>query len=431
MARPEKRKVDYFPHQLQNGKTLFMLESEFGNDGYAFWFKLLELLGQSDNHYYDCNEKANKMYLASRAKVDVETADKILDILSDLKAIDQELWREHKIIWSQNFVDNIADAYKRRNSKVPSKPCFNENGKLISKQLYNDPTEYLTIIKHNFSVNMRQSLKGYKVGNWENLVGYSLKDLVKRLEETMPEGCNWQNYLDGELHIDHIIPISAFNFTDPEDNDFKCCWALDNLQLLTAKDNMIKGNRLAEILPVNQNGELLQQNQCNNSENQPPQELLQQNQCTNHILNYTKLNDIKLNETKPQEIIVEDIKKEKVKKNFDLKSIPYQLAYYLRGKVKEGNKAFIIKGEEQLQNWAYDFDLMIRIDKREPKEIAYIIKFATEDSFWSGNILSASKLRIQYAQLWKKSKGKYDSSKPIDIGNILKKEEAIIEKRNV
>jgi hypothetical protein len=302
MARPEKRKVDYFPHQIKNGKTLFVLESEFGNNGYAFWFKLLEILGQSDNHYYDCNEPGGKRFLVAKVKIDEEIVDKMLEILYDLKAIDQELWREHKIIWSQNFVDNVADVYKRRNCEIPLKPCFNENGELMST----------------------------------------------------------------------ITPPPSIN---------------------------------VNINPTET----------------PPQELMSRKSNNNDILNYIKLNETKLDETK----------KITVKKNFDLKSIPYQLAYYLTGKIKEGNKAFIIKGEEQLQSWAYDFDLMIRIDKREPKEIAYIIKFATEDSFWSGNILSASKLRIQYAQLWKKSKGKYDSSKPIDIGNILKKEEIEIEKRNV
>ncbi|GAI73524.1 unnamed protein product, partial [marine sediment metagenome] len=42
----------------------------------------------------------------------------------------------------------------------------------------------------------------------------------------------WKDYLNRDLHIDHIIPKSAFNFTKPEHTDFKRCWALDNLRLL-------------------------------------------------------------------------------------------------------------------------------------------------------------------------------------------------------
>ena len=48
MARPAKLTVDYFPHIINQGKTIFIIENNYGNDGYAFWFKLLELLGATD-----------------------------------------------------------------------------------------------------------------------------------------------------------------------------------------------------------------------------------------------------------------------------------------------------------------------------------------------------------------------------------------------
>jgi 5-methylcytosine-specific restriction endonuclease McrA len=60
----------------------------------------------------------------------------------------------------------------------------------------------------------------------------------------MPLGYTWQDFLSGKLHIDHIIPIAAFNFRSPGDADFKHCWALKNLRLLPAKENMRKGAKL-------------------------------------------------------------------------------------------------------------------------------------------------------------------------------------------
>jgi len=53
---------------------------------------------------------------------------------------------------------------------------------------------------------------------------------------------SWENY--GKWHIDHIIPISKFNFITSEHLDFKRCWALKNLQPLEAKQNMSKGKKL-------------------------------------------------------------------------------------------------------------------------------------------------------------------------------------------
>jgi len=67
---------------------------------------------------------------------------------------------------------------------------------------------------------------------------------VHHLKTTIPEGCSWETFLKGDLHIDHKIPISAFNFKTPNDIDFKKCWALENLQLLTVRDNLSKGANL-------------------------------------------------------------------------------------------------------------------------------------------------------------------------------------------
>ena len=106
-----------------------------------------------------------------------------------------------------------------------------------------------TNLKHNLTCKMRlaiwHSLKGNKKGrHWENLVGYTLKDLIRRLKRTMPKGYTWKDFMEGKLHIDHIIPIKVFNFTKSEHIGFKRCWALKNLQLLLAKENNIKRAKL-------------------------------------------------------------------------------------------------------------------------------------------------------------------------------------------
>lgn len=52
-----------------------------------------------------------------------------------------------------------------------------------------------------------------------------------------------------------------------------------------------------------------------------------------------------------------------------------------------------------IQSWAKDIDLMIRIDKRVPSEISTVIEWCQQDQFWQSNILSVGKLRKQYDQL--------------------------------
>lgn len=125
MGRPQKYTVDYFPHFVKEGKTIFILQSQYRNDGYAFWFKLLEIVSATDNHVLDVRNSADWQYLLAKTLVDEETGQKILDLLADLDAIDSKLW-SIKIIWIQKLVDNFTDIYKKRGQNLPQRPVIND-----------------------------------------------------------------------------------------------------------------------------------------------------------------------------------------------------------------------------------------------------------------------------------------------------------------
>ena len=125
MARPAKTKVDYFPHVTHSGKTIAILEARWGNDGYAFWFKLLELLGDSNDFAYNCNHSADWEYLLSKTRVTEAVALAILDKLAEIDAIDAGLWTQ-KIVWSDNFVRNLEPVFEKRKRQAPQKPGFPE-----------------------------------------------------------------------------------------------------------------------------------------------------------------------------------------------------------------------------------------------------------------------------------------------------------------
>lgn len=123
MARPKKRTVDYFPHVCSHKKTLFILEQKFQNNGYAFWFKILEMLGNTEGHYVDCNNASTWEFLQAKTLLDENKCIEILELLSKLEAIDSKLWKK-KIIWCDKFIEGIADVYKNRKVEIPSKPSF-------------------------------------------------------------------------------------------------------------------------------------------------------------------------------------------------------------------------------------------------------------------------------------------------------------------
>lgn len=89
--------------------------------------------------------------------------------------------------------------------------------------------------------SLRKNKNGY---HWEDLVGYTVEELKQHLENQFKEGMNWDKFLKGEIHIDHIIPKSLFKYNDSEDREFKQCWALANLQPLWAEDNIKKSNEV-------------------------------------------------------------------------------------------------------------------------------------------------------------------------------------------
>lgn len=128
MARKQKDVVSYFPHyaDASTRDTLTVLQSRFGNDGYAFWFKLLEKLASNEGHFLDCNNSNTWQLLLARTGVNEIAGVEIMKLLVEMQAIDKELW-ESKLIWCQKLVDNISDVYKNRRREIPQKPITTDN----------------------------------------------------------------------------------------------------------------------------------------------------------------------------------------------------------------------------------------------------------------------------------------------------------------
>ncbi|WP_445453124.1 DUF4373 domain-containing protein [Flavobacterium sp. 25HG05S-40] len=118
MAREQRKDVDYFPHQCVHGRKMHIIESKYGNDGYAAWFKLLEQLGKANNHFIDITDEFTFLFLVSTFRVDENTTREILSDLAKLGAIDKFLYEEHNIIFSQKFSDSVQDAYRKRKNPI-------------------------------------------------------------------------------------------------------------------------------------------------------------------------------------------------------------------------------------------------------------------------------------------------------------------------
>ncbi len=89
-----------------------------------------------------------------------------------------------------------------------------------------------------------------------NFLPFTIKELKDHLESQFEYWMTWENH--GSYHIkvwddndsstwtwqiDHIISQSKLPYDSMQDENFKKCWALENLRPLNAKQNLLKGNK--------------------------------------------------------------------------------------------------------------------------------------------------------------------------------------------
>lgn len=77
-------------------------------------------------------------------------------------------------------------------------------------------------------------------------VGYTCGELMTHLERQFLPGMGWHNM--NQWHIDHIVPLAAFDISSESDPDFKRAWSLPNLRPIWARDNLRKQDKRTHLL---------------------------------------------------------------------------------------------------------------------------------------------------------------------------------------
>jgi hypothetical protein len=97
-------------------------------------------------------------------------------------------------------------------------------------------------VQCNLRKRLRDIMKSARKGGWDSpsqLTGCTSQELAKHIEKQFTKGMTWANYgIDG-WHVDHIMPCSKFDHTNPL--HVKQCWHYTNLRPLWANENMDKG----------------------------------------------------------------------------------------------------------------------------------------------------------------------------------------------
>lgn len=201
------------------------------------------------------NYENNKSNILAQAKLEYsENKEKFIEKNKALHTKNKDKYNAQKRLYYKNNAEKfkcLSKKYRIKNRELARK--WGKEWEI--KRKHNDPSYklrknisklvYYYLCKNGYSKN------GISIMSKLN---YSFQELKKYLESKFEPWMNWNNYGMYRLdtwddndqstwtwNIDHIIPQSKLLYTSMEDDNFKKCWALDNLQPLSSKDNLMKG----------------------------------------------------------------------------------------------------------------------------------------------------------------------------------------------
>lgn len=196
--------------------------------------KCNKLLPETTEYFYRDKRKKNGLKslckeccIKNTRKWQEENRDKFLEYKRKHREANPKKYREYRRKWSKNNPECHKEF--RENNKEWFKDYFQSKRK-------SDPQYRLN---QRIGSNIRMAIIEDAHGrSWEELVGYTLHELKDHLVAQFEPGMTWENHGSDGWHIDHIKPRHKFNFTIVDDQEFKECWALENLRPLWAEDNM-------------------------------------------------------------------------------------------------------------------------------------------------------------------------------------------------
>jgi hypothetical protein len=176
-------------------------------------------LGPSGRRFIGGKSESDKKYY-------INNREKRLKYFSEWQRKNRENLNEYHKKWREKNID------KWRESKRNYEKTRKSNDPLY-KLIANFRTAIYQVLKEN---NLNKN------GHYFEILKYSPEELIQHLENQFTDGMNWENY--GDWHVDHKLPITYFNISEPGDEEFMKCWSLDNLQPMWGEENIKKSNKV-------------------------------------------------------------------------------------------------------------------------------------------------------------------------------------------
>lgn len=190
-------------------------------------------------HYYVCkkcrklkSEKNKEKLSAYHKKNYKKNSEKIKKRSQDRRLKNPE---QTKIYFKKYRVKNLETL------ALYKKEYYEKNkAKIFQKIKQRSKEDIVFRLKSQLRSRLRKALKrNSKKGSAVEDLGCSIVSLKNYLQNKFKPGMSWDNWSLKGWHIDHIVPLSAFDLTVEEELKKACHYT--NLQPLWAKDNHSKG----------------------------------------------------------------------------------------------------------------------------------------------------------------------------------------------
>ena len=126
MARPRKEGLDYFSHDTDavNDEKIELLKSLYKNDGYAFYFIMLERIYRNANFEIDVSDAETKeemfQILSKKVGVELDLFKQILNTCMKYNCFDKELYESKGVITSYG-IKRRAEMVTGKRTKMQEK----------------------------------------------------------------------------------------------------------------------------------------------------------------------------------------------------------------------------------------------------------------------------------------------------------------------
>lgn len=206
MARPTKLGLDYFPHDTHTDEdtALQLLEAEFGLDGYAVYFKLLESI-YAQGYAKQWGEDECLLFAKKMGAVTVPKLSEIIKGCIRRSLFDEGVYNLFQILTSKAIQQRWLEAKRKDVSAIDPKVCLIEQtAKGVSSPRKNDKNEEKGVFAAKTPVNAAKTPVNAETTP-QSKVKYSNSSNSNNARETKRK----KEAAQGALNLEPLQPVGS------------------------------------------------------------------------------------------------------------------------------------------------------------------------------------------------------------------------------